>query len=239
MNVVDTVTSETNEATDLHVAAAADLLDEGIERAIGFEIETSTGAALIAAVTEVETAVMRTALAADLPLVVARARDPALVRVLGTALAHAQSQLFLDSARVHGLQYEEDHGLGADPARGDHHGKDAGLLALATLIAIFHQIATAALHLGAESDLQSVMLDLAELAILTVTSPALSLERPKKERPKPQQSLRRNQRTIGLGDPAAAAAGDAGVLVEGEALAGVEVEVVAGAAVVELVGGSL
>ncbi|KAJ5127105.1 hypothetical protein N7448_007884 [Penicillium atrosanguineum] len=91
------------EVTDLHVAAVADLLEEGIERAIGSEIvhalgretETSTGAALIAAATEVETAAMHIALAAYLSLVVARARNPAPVRVFGTARAHAQSQLFL------------------------------------------------------------------------------------------------------------------------------------------------
>ncbi|KAJ5314210.1 Elongation factor Tu [Penicillium atrosanguineum] len=161
------------EVTDLHVAAVADLLEEGIERAIGSEIvhalgretETSTGAALIAAATEVETAAMHIALAAYLSLVVARARNPAPVRVFGTARAHAQSQLFLDNARVLDLLYGEDHDLGGVPARDDHRGKDAGLLALAlaTLIATFHQTATAALHLDAESDLQSVMLDLAGL----------------------------------------------------------------------------
>ncbi|KAJ6120606.1 hypothetical protein N7523_004886 [Penicillium sp. IBT 18751x] len=236
--------TSTKEAIDLYVAAAADLLDEGIERVIGFgsdhaldrETETSTGAAMIAAVTEVETAVMRIVLAAGLSLVVGRVRDPARVRVFGTVPAHAQSRLSLDSARVLGLLYEEDHVPGAVPARDVHRGKDAGLLVLATLIAIFHQTAIAALRLDGESDLRSVMLDLAEVVILTVTSPALSLERQKTERPKPQLSPRRKQRIVGRDDPAVAAADDAGVPVEGEALAGVEVEAVVGAAVVEMVG---
>lgn len=243
MNVADIVTSEMNEAIGRYVAVAVDLLYEEIEmvreceidHALDLAIETSTGAALTAAAIEVETAVMRTALAADLSLVVAHAHDRAPVREFETDRAHAQSRLLPDSDRALDLLCGGDHGPGAVPVRDDHRGKDAGLLV--TLIATFLPTATAALPPGGESDLQSVMLDLPGLVILTVTSPALSLESPKRESPKLRQNLRKNRKIVGLDDAAAVAADDAGVLVEGAALAGVEVEVAVGAAAGENVEG--
>lgn len=251
MNAVDTVTSEMNEATGQLVAVAVDQLhgDEmEIEKLTGFEtghaldlvIGTMTGAALIAAAIEVETgivAVNHTDRAADLPLVSAHALDHVLASGPGTVRAHVRDQLLPDGDRVLDLLHEEDPGLGAVPAREERHGRDAHPLALATSTDTFPPTATAALHLGAESDPLSVMLDPLELVTLTVTFRALSRERPRRGRLKPHLNSRKNLRTVGLDGAAAAAvaAGDEGVPVESQALAGVEVEVVAGAAAGESV----
>ncbi|OQD78543.1 hypothetical protein PENDEC_c001G07110 [Penicillium decumbens] len=237
------MTTEMNEATGQLVAAAVDPLYEHeveIEKLTGFEIDRAPDLAidadLIAAAIEVETeivVVMRTAPAADLTLI--NAHD--LVSGPGIVHALARGQPLPDVVRVLDLLREEDHGLGADPAKDDRRGRDAHLLALATSIATSLPTVSVALHLGAESDLQSVMLDPPGLVILIVTFPVLSRERLKRENLKPHQSSRKNPRTGGLNAAAAVAAGDEGVLVGGEALVGVEVEVevVVGAAAGEQV----
>jgi hypothetical protein len=234
MNAVDTVTSETSEAIGQLVAVAVDPLHEDemeIDHALDLAIETLTGAAPTAAVIEVETeiVVMHTARAADLPL------DHGLAGGPGTVHAHARGQLLPDGARVLDPLHEEDRDLGAVPARGELRGRDAHPLALATLIATFLPTATGALHLGAESDLRSVMLGPPGLVILTVTFPALSRQRLKRGSLNPQQRKRRKLMTVGLDDAAAVVAGVEGVPVGGEALVGVEVEVVAGVAAGEQV----
>ena len=249
MNAGDTVTSEMNEAIGQLVAVAVDPLHEdemGIEKLTGFEtdraldlvIGTLTGAALIAAAIEVETGIVvgnHTGRAADLPLVSAHALDHALASGPGTVRAHVRDQPLPDGDRVLDLLHEEDPRLGAVPARDERRGRDAHPLALATSIGTFPPTATAALHLGAESDPLSVMLDPLELVTLTVTFRALSRESPKRGRLKPHLSSLKNPRTVGLDRAAALAAGDEGVPVESLALAGVEVEVVAGAAAGERV----